>query len=113
MDEDCKAHPWTEPPPCRCRSCQQDPHGPSTELHRSIKRLVALTDERSRRLVAGLLAELHGHGGITLLSQITGLDCDTIARGRRELHEDLPLAPDRIRRPGGGRKPVEVTSPGS
>jgi hypothetical protein len=113
MYDGSKRSAWIEPPPCRCRSCQEKPDGPTAELHRSIKRLVALTDERSRRLVAGLLAELHGHGGITLLSQITGLDCDTISRGRQELHDNPPLPPERIRRPGGGRKPVEVTRPGS
>jgi hypothetical protein len=105
-------HGWAEPSPCRCRDCQADPQGATTELHRSIQRLMGLTDERSRRLMAGLLAELHGRGGITLLSQITGLDRDTVARGRRELHEAHPLPPERIRRPGGGRRPVEVTSPG-
>ena len=112
MDEESKKSGWIEPPPCRCRSCQETRNGPTAELHRGIQRLVAVTDERSRRLVAGLLAELHGRGGITLLSQITGLDCDTISRGRKELHDDQPLPPERIRRPGGGRKPVEATHPG-
>jgi methylphosphotriester-DNA--protein-cysteine methyltransferase len=99
--------------PCQCRRCQQDPAGPTAEQHRSINRLVALADERSRRLLAGFLAEQHGRGGIALLSQITGLDRNTIARGLRELHGEQPLPPGRIRQPGAGRKPVEVAVPGS
>ena len=99
--------------PCQCRSCQRDPDGPTAEQHRSINRLVALTDERSRRLLVGFLAEQHGRGGISLLSRITGLDRNTIARGRRELHGDEALPPGRIRHRGGGRKPVEVAIPGS
>src|SRR3954470_16833962 len=112
MNEKGDEYAWTEPPPCRCRGCQTDPSGATAALHRSIQRLIVLTDECSRRLLAGLLAELHGRGGITLLSRITGLDRDTVSWGQRELHADQPLPPERIRRPGGGRKPVEVTSPG-
>ncbi len=98
---------------CQCRSCLRDPDGPTAEQHRSINRLVAVADERSRRLLVGFLAEQHGRGGISLLSRITGLDRNTIARGRRELHGDHPLPPGRIRQRGGGRKPVEVAVPGS
>jgi hypothetical protein len=108
-----KKRNWTKLPACRCPSCRQDPHGPVAEQHRSINRLVALADERSRRLLVGFLAEQHGRGGISLLSRITGLDRNTIARGQRELHDDEALPPDRIRHPGAGRKPVEQTVPGS
>jgi hypothetical protein len=98
---------------CPCRSCQREPNSPTAEQHRSINRLVALADERSRRLLVGFLAEQHGRGGIALLSCITGLDRNTIARGVRELHSEQPLPPGRIRRRGGGRKRVEVAVPGS
>src|SRR5438132_12437783 len=99
--------------PCPCRSCQEDPNSPTAEEHRSINRLVALADERSRRLLVGFLAEQHGRGGISLLSRITGLDRNTIARGLRELHGDEALPPGRIRQRGGGRKCVEVAIPRS
>jgi hypothetical protein len=104
---------WTELPRCRCPSCRQDPNGPTAQEHRRINRLVVLTDERARRLLVGFLAEQHGRGGVSLLSRITGLDRNTIARGQRELHSDDLLPPGRIRRPGAGRKPVEHTIPGS
>ena len=98
---------------CSCRRCQREPDGPTAEQHRSINRLVALADERSRRLLVGFLAEQYGRGGISLLSRITGLDRNTIARGQRELHGDATLSSDRIRQRGGGRKRVEVARPGS
>lgn len=113
MDNEHKENNWSGARSCPCRRCRQDPNGPTAEQHRSINRLVALADERSRRLLAGFLAEQHGRGGISLLSRITGLDRNTIARGQRELHGDAPLPPGRIRHRGGGRKPVEVVCPGS
>jgi hypothetical protein len=70
-------------------------------------------DENQRRWFVALEAQRLGHGGDRLLSQITGMDEKTIRRGRAEL--DASLAdnpPDRIRRPGGGRPPVEKKTPG-
>lgn len=49
-------------------------------------------------------ANRHGHGGIKLVSQITGLDEKTIQRGQEELALDLATRPqERIRVPGAGR----------
>jgi hypothetical protein len=98
---------------CPCPECRREPDGAVAREHRAINRIVACTDERSRRLVAGFLSRLYGHGGITLLARITGLDRNTIARGRRELDQADPLPPGRVRRPGGGPKPVEARHPES
>jgi hypothetical protein len=55
-----------------------------------------------------LEAERVGPGGDRLLAQITGLDEQTIRRGRAELAAELAEVPaDRVRRPGAGRPPVE------
>jgi hypothetical protein len=104
---------WPDLHTCQCPGCQQEPNSATAALHRSINRLVALADERSRRLLVGFLAEQHGRGGLTLMSRITGLDRNTIARGRRELHANATPPPGRIRRPGAGRKRVETADPGS
>ena len=56
------------------------------------------TDERSRRLLAGSLAQQHGRGGIALVARITGLSPHTIRRGRRELEQPPPTRRGRIRR---------------
>lgn len=63
-------------------------------------------DERQRRLYAGLESLRLGHGGDTLIADLTGLDVHTVAKGRSELIErDVSL--DRIRRPGAGRPLLE------
>ncbi len=98
---------------CSCPACCREPNGAVAREHRAINRIVGCTDERSRRLVAGFLARVYGHGGIALLARVTGLDRNTIARGRRELDQANVLPPSRVRRPGGGPKPVEARSPGS
>src|SRR3954451_10704091 len=61
-------------------------------------------DERARRLLAATEARAAGYGGIVAVSQATGVAASTIGRGLKDLAEDIPLAPGRIRRPGGGRK---------
>ena len=111
----CKTHEKDVPTihRCPCPACRQEPDGAVAREHRAINRLVACTDERSRRLVAGFLARLYGHGGNTRLARITGLDRNTIARGRRELDRADPLPPGRARRPGAGPKPVETRHPES
>ena len=98
---------------CSCPECRRQPDGAVAREHRAINRIIACTDERSRRLVAGFLARRYGHGGMTLLARITGLDRNTVARGRRELDQADPLPPGRVRRPGAGPKPVEVRRPES
>ena len=72
----CKTHEKDVPTihRCPCPECRRQPDGAIAREHRAINRIVAGTDERSRRLVAGFLARLYGHGGITLLARITGLD---------------------------------------
>lgn len=98
---------------CSCSLCCQEPDGDIAREHQAIKRLLACSDERGRRLLVGFLAQQYGHGGITLLDRITGLDRNTIARGRRELFAADAAPAGRVRRPGAGRKRVEITSPES
>jgi hypothetical protein len=53
-----------------------------------------------------------GYGGDDLLSQITGINVETIRRGRRELEADLADRPtDRVRLPGGGRPSAGEKTP--
>lgn len=68
-------------------------------------------DEQQRRWYAAVEANRRGHGGIALVSQITGLDEKTIRRGQAELALDLADRPDdRVRLPGAGRPCVEKKS---
>src|SRR5271166_1184423 len=78
-------------------------------------RLVAVElDERRRRQWAAVEARDAGWGGVSLVARATGLSRPTILAGLRELA--LPVkaravAAGRIRRPGGGRRPVTTTDP--
>ena len=89
----------------------QDATYRGSELKRWSKQVnlvLAQLDEKQKRLVAGLLSNAVGRGGVTQLARITGLDRKTVRRGRDELDNDLKDCPaDRVRREGAGRPPVE------
>jgi len=61
-------------------------------------------DERGRRRFAAAEALAAGRGGVSLVSQITGVARSTIGRGVAELRGGAAVAAGRVRRPGGGRK---------
>src|SRR5205807_5247424 len=95
---------------CECLTCRRYPKGRVAREHRTLNRLLAASDERTRRLLAGFLARQHGPGGIALLARITGLDRDTVARGQHELRQPFRSS-GRIRRPGAGGQRVEKKAP--
>lgn len=71
-------------------------------------------DERRRRLWAAAEAQTLGRGGVTTVAAATGLQRNTICAGLRELHapETPSLSTDqRVRTPGGGRKPLTAHDP--
>ena len=98
---------------CLCRACQDHPKGGVAVDHQAINRVVAMLDERQRRLFAALLAMRRGHGGILHVAEITGLSRTTVRRGIAELRCGIGLAARRIRKPGGGRKLLEKKTLGS
>ena len=97
---------------CGCPKCRQYPKGRAARVHRALNRLIAASDERTRRLLVGFLARQYGKGGITRLARITGLDRDTVARGRRELRQPFQSS-GRIRQPGAGGQRIEKKVPRS
>ena len=99
---------------CECPDCQgSQPHA-DKPLHHRMNLLLSRMDEQQRRWYVGLESMKVGRGGDALLSQITGLNVETIRRGRQELENDLrDRPPERIRREGGGRVPVEKKTPPS
>ena len=93
---------------CQCPNCRQSDDHPDKKLHHQMNLLLSRLDEQQRRWYVALEARKLGHGGATLMSQITGMHVETIRRGRRELDAELQdRPPDRVRLPGGGRLPVE------
>jgi hypothetical protein len=74
--------------------------------------LLSRLDEQQRRWYVAVEANRIGHGGVRLLSQITGIDEKTIRRGQQEMADELVERPiDRVRLPGGGRPLVEKKTP--
>src|SRR6266849_911936 len=92
---------------CCCLACQNHPKGGVAFDHQAINRVLALLDERQRRLFAGLLAMRRGHGGILAVAEITGLNRTTVRRGVAELRRGVGSATRRIRKPGGSRRLLE------
>lgn len=82
------------------------------ELPAAVALFYGLLDEQQRRLYAGLESMERGHGGDQRMAALLGLDVSTVARGRRELLAGKVLK-DRVRRAGGGRKPLEKKRPSS
>jgi hypothetical protein len=69
-------------------------------------------DERTRRIWAAVEANALGWGGVSRVSEATGMSRDTISAGLRELaqwseEEETILVLNRVRRSGGGRQRVE------
>lgn len=94
---------------CQCPTCQQEGDSADRALHERMNLLVSRLDEQQRRWYVAHESQRIGHGGDRLLSQITGLDDKTIARGRQELAASLTERPiEQVRLPGGGRPAVEA-----
>jgi hypothetical protein len=71
---------------CTCPICRSLADHPEKALHEQINLLMSLMNARQRRLFAAFQAQQMGHGGITRMAEITGLDRKTIRKGVAELH---------------------------
>lgn len=81
------------------------------ELKAKFRTVWPLLDERTRRLTAANEAKGLGHGGVSLVHRACGLSRKAIHKGIREIEAGVSWG-GRIRRPGAGRKPIDVTDPG-
>lgn len=96
---------------CPCENCQKPEYHPDKQHHHLMNLLLSRLDEQQRRWYVAVEAEKIGHGGTEYMSTVTGININTIRKGRREMADDLNARPhDRIRVKGGGRKPVEKKS---
>lgn len=96
---------------CQCPICQSPEPHPDKEHHYKMNVLLSRLDEQQRRWYVAVEADRLGHGGTEKLSKITGMNVNTIRRGRKEIADDLSERPtDRVRQAGGGRKPIEKKS---
>ncbi len=81
------------------------------EIAQRYKSIEPFLNERTRRLFAANEALVFGWGGISLLSDVTGLTRNTIMLGCKEIKGERIVEPERQRVPGGGRKPVTEKDP--
>ena len=100
------------------------------EYKKSIVATTALLDERQKRLFLANQAKMLGRGGITLLSNLSGTNRDTISDAIREVEQLINRdgnstdfgkirnldnttcqGKQRVRKEGAGRKPVRETNP--
>ena len=86
-----------------------------TRIRRKFRSLRAEMDERMRRQWAAAEARDLGWGGVTAVAEATGLSRVTITAGLLELRQPAKqraVEARRVRRPGGGRRPVTESDPG-
>src|SRR3990172_2325699 len=81
-------------------------------IRRKFRALRPGMDERLRRQWAAAEARELGRGGVTAVARATGMSRTTVTAGMHEL--ELPAkqreqAALRVRRPGGGRRPLVET----
>jgi Rhodopirellula transposase DDE domain len=80
--------------------------GPELQL------VLPMLDERARRLVLGMTARAAGDGGTGAVAALTGASWQTVADGAAEVASGDSAPPGRVRRPGGGRRPLAEGDPG-
>ena len=83
------------------------------EIEQMMHEFYATLREKDRRRYAAIEARKLGHGGVSYVARVLGCDRNTVQAGMKEL-EQLPepeALRDRVRKPGGGRKPYAETYP--
>ena len=81
-------------------------------ITRRFELLAPVLNERTRRLAAAAEAVAYGRGGGVAVARATGVSRRAIRQGIIELQATTPWPAERVRRPGGGRKPTVETDPG-
>lgn len=96
---------------CECEICQRGEDQAQMADHQRMNLLMSRLDEQQRRWYAAVESAKRGFGGDAPIARITGMNVETIRRGRREMAEQLGTRPtERIRVAGGGRPVVEKKS---
>ena len=81
------------------------------EIEQLMKALFSTLNERDRRRYAAVEAEKLPWGGIDYIAGLLGIDSRTISQGLTDLKESQDAVSDRIRKQGGGRKPIIEATP--
>lgn len=81
------------------------------EIRQRFEILSPFLNERTRRLVAASETLRLPRGGVSLVSEATGVSRRAIGVGLQDLHDPQGLAVDRVRQVGGGRKKLVDLDP--
>lgn len=85
-----------------------------TRVRRKYRVVAPELDERRRRQWAAAEAREIGYGGVSVVARATGLARSTIHAGLRDVRASLRQrvrAAERVRRAGGGRRPLTTSDP--
>ena len=80
-------------------------------MENRIQRMLPMLNERQRRIFLASEAMSYGYGGISRVSEISGVSIPTIRQGIAEIRAGEIAGNGRIRREGAGRKKVEDKYP--
>ncbi len=73
-------------------------------IRQRYEELSPVLDERGRRRFAAAETRAYGYGGVSVVSQLTGMARSTIGRGLKEIEQNKQVETGRVRKPGAGRK---------
>lgn len=80
-------------------------------IRQRFEALDPVLDEQARRRFVAAEARALGHGGVTLVSKVTGIARSTINRGIAEIEENRSAGAGRVRRQSGGRRAKTQADP--
>jgi hypothetical protein len=83
----------------------------STEVEQAMVIFFGSLREKDRRRYAAVEAAKLGPGGLAYLARLLGIDSRTIRQGEADLRNLPDVPPERVRKPGGGRKRKRDTLP--
>lgn len=93
---------------CQCATCLASNEQAERLIHHQMNVFLSRLDEQQRRWYVAIESMKIGRGGDKRLSEISGMDVETIRRGRCEMENDLSsCSTERIREAGGGQPAVE------
>jgi hypothetical protein len=75
------------------------------------REMAPVLNEQSLRRFVALEARALGHGGVSLMSRLSGLARSTIYHGLLDIRNNVSAPRGRVRKPGGGRKKKSSEDP--
>jgi Rhodopirellula transposase DDE domain len=74
------------------------------DARKRYREMAPVLNEQSLRRFVALEAQALGHGGVSLMSRLSGLARSTIYHGLSDIRNNVSAPPGRVRKQGGGRK---------